>query len=118
MRHRERRKKHRDQRDEKRSADETLLGVDRVGQPGVSRPRPPERAEHEHAATDPREGRVVREQGRHLREREHEDQVKEEFSRGDAMLLLDCRRGHPLLEDHDFSADSRSASRSIRSSRS
>jgi len=116
--HRERRKKHRNQGDEKCGADEALLGVDGVRQPGVGRPRPPERAEHEHAATDPRERRVVSEQGRHLREREHEDEVEEELSRRDAVLLFDCGRRHPLLHGHDFSAHSRSASRSIRSSRS
>ncbi len=47
------------------------------------------------AAADPGEGRVVREQRRDLREREDEDEVEEELSRRDAVLVVDCRRGHP-----------------------
>jgi hypothetical protein len=58
-RYRERRDEHRDQRDEQCGADESLLGVDGVRQPGVGRPRPPERPEHEHAAADPGKCRVV-----------------------------------------------------------
>ena len=94
-RHHERRDEHRDQRDEQRGADDAVLGVDGVRQPGVGRPRPPERGQHEHAAADPGERRVVGEQRRDLREREHEDEVEEELPRRDAVLVLDCRRGHP-----------------------
>jgi hypothetical protein len=93
--HRERRDEHRDQRNEKGGADEAFLGVDGVRQPGVGRPRLPERAQHEHSATDPRERRLLRQQGRHLRKREHENKVEEELPRRDAVLLHNCRRGHP-----------------------
>ena len=50
---------------------------------------------HEHTAADPGERRVVGEQRRDLREREHEDEVEEQLSRRDAMLVVDCQRGHP-----------------------
>ncbi len=94
--HRQCRDEHRDQRHEQRGADEGLLGVDGVRQPGVGGPGPPERREHEHAATDSGERRVSSEQRRDLREREHEDEVEEELSRGDAVLVVDCRSGHPV----------------------
>jgi hypothetical protein len=94
VRHYERRDEHRDQRDEQRRADDALLGVDGVRQPGVGRPHPPERGEHEHAAADPCERRVVGEQRRDLREREHEDEVEEELARRNAVLVLDGRDAH------------------------
>jgi len=90
--HHERRDEHRDQRDEQRGADDALLGVDGVRQPGVGGPRPPERAQREHAAADPSEGRFVGEQRRDLREREHEDEAEEELPRRNAVLVVDCRR--------------------------
>ena len=93
--HGERRDEHRGQRDEQRNTDDALLRVDRIRQPGVGRPRPPERGQHEHAAAEPGERRVVGEQRRDLCEREHEDEVEEELSRRDAVFLFDCRRGHP-----------------------
>jgi hypothetical protein len=93
-RHRECREEHRDQRDEQCGADEALLGIDGVRQPGVGRPRPPERTQHEHAATDSHERRVVGKQRCYLREREHDDQVEEELSRRDAVLVVDCRCDH------------------------
>jgi len=95
-RHHERRDEHRDERDEQCCADEAFFGVDSIRQPGVGRPRPPERAEHEHTAADPGERWVVGEQRRHLREREHEDEVEEELSWRDAVLLVDCCGNHPL----------------------
>jgi hypothetical protein len=94
-RHHKRRDEHRDQRDEQRGADDALLGVDVVRQPGVGRPRPPQRGQHEHAAADPGERRVVGQQRRDLREREHEDEVKVELPRRDTVLMVLCRRGHP-----------------------
>ena len=90
--HRECRDEHRDHRGEQRHADDGLLWVDRARQPRVRAPRPPEHGEHEHAAADPAERRVVGEQRRHLREREHEHEVEEELSRRD--VLAYCRRGH------------------------
>ena len=74
--------------------DDTLLGVNGVRQPCVGRPRPPERGEHEYPAADPCERRVVGEQRRDLREREHEDEVEEELPRRDAVLVFDGRDAH------------------------
>jgi hypothetical protein len=94
VRHHERRNEHRDQRDEQRGAEDALLGVDDVRQPGIGRPRPPERGQYEHPAPDPGERGVVGEQRCDLREREHEDEVEEELLRRDAVLTIDCRDGH------------------------
>jgi hypothetical protein len=93
-RHDKRRDEHRDQRDEQRGADYALLGVDGVREPGIGRPCPPQGGQHEHAVSDPGEGGVAGEQRRNLREREHEDEVEEEFSGRDAMLVLDRRDAH------------------------
>src|SRR5262249_18320043 len=76
------------------SADESLLGIEIVREPGVARPRPPERGEHEHAVPDPRPGRGVGKERRDLREREDEDEVEEELARRDAVLVVDGQRGH------------------------
>jgi hypothetical protein len=65
-----------------------LVRVDRVGQPGVSRPRPPERAEQEHGASEPVPGRVVGEISRDLGEPEHEHQVEERLEGRDSLLVL------------------------------
>ncbi len=91
----ERSDEHRDQRDQQGRADELLLGVDIVREPGVCRPGPPQRGEDEDAPADPGERRVVGEQRRDLREREDEDEIEEELPRGDAVLLVDSRDAHP-----------------------
>jgi hypothetical protein len=49
---------------------------------------------HAYAVHAHRERRVVGEQRRDLGEREHEHEVEEELARGDAVLLVDCRRDH------------------------
>jgi hypothetical protein len=59
-----------DQGDEQRGADDTLLGVDVVHQPGVGRPRPPESGHTSAPRPNPGGRRVVGEQRRDLRERE------------------------------------------------
>ena len=64
-----------------------LFGVQRVRQPGVGGPGPPERAQDEHPAQDPAPGRVVGEQARDLRDREDEDEVEEKLERSDALLV-------------------------------
>ena len=86
VRHRQRCDQHRPHRPEHRDPDDALLGVDRVRQPGVRGPGPPEHAEHEQALSQTCPGRVGDHEPRHLRDREDEDQVEEELERGDALL--------------------------------
>jgi DnaK suppressor protein len=92
-RHDKRRQEHRDQRDEQRAADDAYFGIDGIRQRRVGRPRPRERGQHEHPTANPGQGRIVGYQRRDLREREHEDQVEEELSRRDA-VLVGCNRRH------------------------
>ncbi len=66
---------------EDRDPNRALLGIDHARQPGVTRPRPPQHREHQHALRQPRPGRLVGHQRGALREREHEDQVEEELER-------------------------------------
>ena len=77
---------HRAHRAENRQPDATFVDVRRARQPGVGSPRPPERGEDEQPAQHSTPRRVVHEQARDLRDREHEDQVEEELERGDLML--------------------------------
>ena len=79
---------HRGRRGEHRQPDATLVDVHRARQPRVDAPRPPEGGEDEHPAEDPAPRRVVREQDRDLRDREHERQVEEQLERGDLMLRV------------------------------
>ena len=68
-----------------------FLGVDRVRQPGVGGPRPPEHPEHEQALDEAGPGRVLDDEPGHLREREDEDQVEEELERRHPLLAaLSC----------------------------
>jgi hypothetical protein len=64
----------------------TSLRAMTVGATGVSAPRPPQSGEHEHAAVEPLPRRVIRHQGRDLREREDEHEVEEKLERDDAFL--------------------------------
>jgi hypothetical protein len=84
--------------------DDALLRIDGVRQPGIGRPRPPERGQHERATADPGERRVVGEQYRDLREREHEDEIEEELARRNSVFVLERRRGHPSPRRDDVRA--------------
>jgi hypothetical protein len=57
------------------------VGIDGVGQPGVGRPRPPERGEDQETVPEPTSRRIIRQNGRDRREREDEDEVEEELER-------------------------------------
>ena len=85
---------HRRHRNHDRAPDRALIGIDGVRQPGVRRPRPPERAENQEPVPDAGPRRVVREHGRDLREREDEDEVEEELERRDALFSLDVLFAH------------------------
>src|SRR5919201_363 len=69
--------------------------VHRARQPGVSRPRPPERDEDEHPAEDAVPRRVACEQACDLGDREHENEVEKELERGDLVLGALALGGHP-----------------------
>jgi hypothetical protein len=79
---------HGSHRGKHRETDAALVHIHRARQPRVDAPPPPERCEHEHAAEDSAPGRVVREQARDLRDREHEHQVEEELERRDLVLVV------------------------------
>ena len=81
-----RRNQRRAHRREHDQADGALVGVDRVRQPRVRGPGPPEHPEQEQPLDEPRPRRVVGDEAGHLGEREDEDQVEEELERGDALL--------------------------------
>jgi hypothetical protein len=80
---------------EHQQADTALVHVQCAGQPGVGGPGPPERGQDEHPSQEAAPGRVVREQSRHLRDREDEDQVEEELERGDLVLVELGRLARP-----------------------
>jgi hypothetical protein len=54
-----------------------LVRVDRIRQPGVADPSPPHHSEDEHPVKHTAPRRVVRQQVRDLRDREHEHEVEE-----------------------------------------
>lgn len=84
----ERDEQHGAHRPEHGQAHGALLGVERVGEPGVRRPRPPERGEDEQPAAEPLPGGVGRHEAGDLRDGEDEDEVEEELERSDALLAL------------------------------
>ena len=99
--HGKRRDEHRRHDAEHRDPDDPLFGIERVRQPRVRGPGPPDGAEDEDPAKQAAPGRVGREHRRDLREPEDEDEVEEELERLDALVLLGCppRRGrYRLLE--------------------
>jgi hypothetical protein len=57
----------------------TGLDVDRVRHPRVGRPRPPHHGEHENRPQESFDARVLG-TARHLREREHEDEIEEKLN--------------------------------------
>ena len=85
---------HRRHRNQHRSPHSAFTGIDGVGQPGVGRPRPPERAEDEETVPEPSPRRIIRQDGRDLREREDEDEVEEKLERSDPLLALDVLLAH------------------------
>ncbi len=86
VRHGERRDQHRTHRGEHRDPNRSLLRVDRVRQPGVGGPRPPEDAEDEDPSHQPRPGGVLDDEPGHLCDREDEDEVEEELEGRDPLL--------------------------------
>ena len=88
FRNRQRDDEHRRGRSEHRQPDAALVHVHRAGQRGIGGPRPPERREDEHPAKDSVPRRVVSEQLRDLRDREHENEVEEELERCDLVFLV------------------------------
>ena len=91
---------HRSHRSEHARADLALLRLERVREPRIARPRPPDRGEDEQSVTDPPPGEVVRHELGHLRDREHHDEIEEELQGRDPLLALGRLSVHPyeLLE--------------------
>ena len=85
---------HRRHRKQHRPPDRTHFRIDRVRQPGVGGPRPPERGEDQEPVPEPAPRRIVRQHGRHLREREDEDEVEEQLERRDPLLALGVLFAH------------------------
>ena len=86
-RHRQGDAEHRRHRGKHRQSDAALVDVQRARQPCVTGPRPPDRRKDEHPVEHSAPSRVVREQARDLRDREHEDEVEEELERRDLVLV-------------------------------
>ena len=82
---------HRGHRPEHARPDRARLGLQRVREPGVARPGPPQGGEDEQAAAHPRPGGVVRHELGHLGEGVDEDEVEEVLQRGDPLLPLGHR---------------------------
>ena len=61
-------------------------------EPGVARPRPPQRRQDEQPAAEPLPRRVFRHEGGDLREAEDEDEVEEQLERGYPLLTRGHRR--------------------------
>jgi hypothetical protein len=72
-------------------AHNSFLGLERVRQPGVTRPRPPERGQDEQSAAEPVPRWVIGHEPGDLRDREDEDEIEEELERGDPLLTLGHR---------------------------
>ena len=90
----ERGDEHRRHRNQHRPPHRSDTGIDGVRQPGVGRPRPPEHAENQQTVPEPTPRRIIRQQRRDLREREHEHEIEEELERRDALLTLSVRLTH------------------------
>jgi hypothetical protein len=86
VRGREGHDEHGGHRAEHRDAHHALLGIERVREPGVGRPRPPQRAEQEEPAEQPIPRRVMDEEPGDLGDGEDEDQVEEELEIRDALV--------------------------------
>jgi hypothetical protein len=75
--------------------DPALLGLERVREPGIARPRPPQHGEHEQPAADSPPGWVVRHELRHLRDGVDEDEVEEELEGSDPVFAFGLWIVHP-----------------------
>ena len=62
-----------------------LARWDRVGQPGVAPVHPPDVAEDQQHLQEAGQGRILGEQAGQLGDGEHEDQIEEQFERGDVL---------------------------------
>ena len=67
----------------------SLVRINRVGEPGVGGPGPPERRQNKHPSREPGPRRVGRHEARYLRQAEHEDEIEEELERRHPLLGLD-----------------------------
>ena len=94
LRHGQRDDQHRPHRREHGDPHHPFLGVERVRQPRIRGPGPPERTEDEHAAQQASPGRVGREEARDLGDPEDEDEIEEELERGYPLLAVDVGRLH------------------------
>jgi len=70
-------------------------GLEGVREPGVTRPRPPDRREDQQPATEAAPGEVARHELGDLGDREHDDEVEEQLERRDALLAFDRSIRHP-----------------------
>ena len=75
-------------RDHHRQAQQPLVGLGLVAEPGVRRPAEPQQRHQHEPPTEPARGRVVGHQLGHLGDREDEDQVEEQLQRGDPVRLV------------------------------
>jgi hypothetical protein len=69
-------------------SDGTLLGIERIREPGACGPGPPQGPEQKQTAKEAAPGRAVREERRHLGDGEHDDQVEQEFQGRDPLSAL------------------------------
>src|ERR671918_1239673 len=90
-----------------------VLDVDRIGQPRVCRPSPPDEAEDERRPREPGGRRVLEHQRADLCEREDEDEVEEQLDVAGALLLLGVRRLDAFLGDAHGAQNSSNASGSL-----
>jgi len=86
--HGERGDEHCRHRDHHRAPDQSFGRIDSVGQPGVGRPRPPERDEEQQSMSETAPSRIVGENRRDLGEPKDEDEVEEELERTDPLLAV------------------------------
>jgi hypothetical protein len=77
---------HRRCRREHEQPNAALVDVQCARQPGVPGPSPPDGSESERTADHSMPARIVRQESGHLRDREHEHEVEEEFERRDRVL--------------------------------
>jgi hypothetical protein len=85
------------------SADAALLGLERVREPRVPRPRPPERGEDEDSTTGTSPAQLRGDELGDLRHGKDDDEIEEQLQRGDALFALD------LSIDHGYGASARDA---------
>ena len=85
---------HRSHRGEHARADDGLLGLERVGKPGIPGPQPPDRREDEQSVPDAPPREIVRHELGDLRDREHHHQVEEQLQGRDALFALDRSIDH------------------------